>query len=492
MTGNEHAGRTESIAVPTIESRSIDFIPLNERHGKVWHQGPFWFMGNANLTTAFAGVIGAALGLNLIACLIAIILGSAFGTFFMAFHAVQGPRLGLPQMIQSRVQFGARGAIVPFAAVLFIYLGFSVFNTLIAADSLGQITAPHPSLYAGVILGFCALIAVVGYNMIHRVQRWLSSVLLVNLLILTIAILYEVPLSGILEVGSFSWLLFLAQFGASAGYQMAFAPYVSDYTRYLPRDTSTGAVVGWTYVGVMSSAVWLEALGALMAVAFPREDAVRALYSHGNAFFGGLGTVSMALAVLSFIGVTSLAIYGGMLTALSIKDAVKPSVISVRFRSITTVSVACVAYLIILWLPEDYLASFGNFLTLLLYFLVPWTAVNLVDFYLVRRERYAISEILAPNAGVYGRWGREGLISYAVGFIAMIPFFSTSMYTGPAAHALKDADVSFLIGLPVAALCYYLLMRKFDLAPEMTLVEAEERQNAADSHSRLAEDTTRA
>ena len=27
-----------------LEVRSIDYVPLNERHGKVWHLGPLWFM----------------------------------------------------------------------------------------------------------------------------------------------------------------------------------------------------------------------------------------------------------------------------------------------------------------------------------------------------------------------------------------------------------------------------------------------------------------
>jgi len=37
-----------------------------------------------------------------------------------------------------------------------------------------------------------------------------------------------------------------------------------------------------------------------------------------------------------------------------------------------------------LLLPQDFLTSYSNFLFLVLYFLTSWTAVNLVDFYLVR------------------------------------------------------------------------------------------------------------
>jgi len=39
-----------------------------------------------------------------------------------------------------------------------------------------------------------------------------------------------------------------------------------------------------------------------------------------------------------------------------------------------------------------------NLLSLLLYLLVPWTAVNLVDFFLVRKGHYAITESCRETA----------------------------------------------------------------------------------------------
>src|ERR687887_2687385 len=131
--------RRASRAGGVVEVRSIDYVPLKERHGRVWHQGPFWFMGNFVLVTMVTGFIGPELGLSLVWSLVAIAIGCGFGTFFMAFHAVQGPRLGLPQMIQSRAQFGYRGAVFPLAVVVFVYVGFNVFDTILAADGLDTV-----------------------------------------------------------------------------------------------------------------------------------------------------------------------------------------------------------------------------------------------------------------------------------------------------------------------------------------------------------------
>ena len=59
-------------------------------------------------------------------------------------------------------------------------------------------------------------------------------------------------------------------------------------------------------------------------------------------------------------------------------------------------------------------------LTLMLYLLVPWTAANLVDFFFVRRGHYAITELFKVD-GIYGRWGRRGLIAYGLGFVCRDP-----------------------------------------------------------------------
>ena len=48
----------------------------------------------------------------------------------------------------------------------------------------------------------------------------------------------------------------------------------------------------------------------------------------------------------------------------------------------------------------------------------------------------------------------------------MVPFMSTSFFTGPANEALNGADVSFAVGLLVAGGLYLLLMRGFDPASE--------------------------
>ena len=269
--------------MPAIEVRSIDYVPASERHGKVWHQGPFWFTGNFVLTTMVTGFLGPAFGLSLGWSVLAVVLGACFGTFFMAFHANQGPRMGLPQMIQSRAQFGLRGAIVPFAAVVFVYVGFNVFNVVLATQGMQTILPGGVGLWYPLLIGLAIVLAVVGHDLLHKVQRWLTYLLIAVFAVITIGALTQPDGPPAAPVSGFSWTSFLLVFSAAAGYQISYAVYVSDYSRYLPKDVSSKKVIWWTYAGAAGSAVWLMSLGALLASMTPTPDAIAGIQQIGNA-----------------------------------------------------------------------------------------------------------------------------------------------------------------------------------------------------------------
>jgi len=169
-----------------IERRSIDYIPLAERHGKVWHLWPVWFSGDAHLATVATGIVGVALGGNLAWMTIAVVLGSALGTFFMAFHSTQGPQLGLPQMIQSRPQFGYVGALLVWGVALICYIGFNAFNQVMAAQTVHSLYGGDNVITMLVFTVLAVSIAALGYDLIHLAQRWVAYAMIVVLLLFTV------------------------------------------------------------------------------------------------------------------------------------------------------------------------------------------------------------------------------------------------------------------------------------------------------------------
>ncbi|USW96477.1 cytosine permease [Pseudomonas proteolytica] len=472
---NALSDKTAPRAAPglKIETRSIDYVPRNERHGKVWHQGPFWFTGNFVLTTMVTGFTGAALGLSLVYAVLAIVIGVCLGTFAMAFHANQGPRMGLPQMIQSRAQFGLRGAIVPFIAVIFVYIGFNVFNVILATDAINTVLPGSRAPWYALMIILAVVIAVIGHDLLHTVQRWLTYVMISVFAVLTVAALMSLSADAAVADAHFSWSAFLIQLSAAAGYQISYAVYVSDYSRYLPHQTPSRRVIFWTYLGAAGSALWLMSLGAFLASALPSPDAITSVRTVGNQVIPGFGTFTVLIAVPALIGIMAVNCYGAMLTGISAIDGFVKIQPRLKSRIMGISLVAVIIFLIALSIPDSYLASFNTFVLLMLYFLVPWTAVNLADFYLVRKGQYAISDIFNP-AGIYGQWGKAGLVAYGLGMVSMVPFMSLSFYVGPVAVTLGGADIAFVIGLGVSALAYCVMNRNLDHNAERRAIAASE------------------
>jgi NCS1 family nucleobase:cation symporter-1 len=472
-----------------VEVRSIDYVPLNERHGKVWSQGPLWFMSNAQIATLAVGTFSITGGGNLIWSMLAIIGGVLFGTFFMAFHSAQGPQLGLPQMIQSRPQFGYVGALLVWAFAYLQYAGFNIFNTILAGDALNSTIHGPSKMWIVVATVVAAVVALVGYDLIHGVERWLTAGFLVIFGLLTIGICTLNYPAGSFDLGGFKWTPFLIQFGAVAGYQISWAIYVSDYSRYLPPSVTVRLTFLWTYWGSALGAIWLMCLGAALAAwAGAKFDTIASIKEAGDHVFSGFGAIALVFSTLGLISVTALNMYGGSLTLISAIDSFKKIRPTATLRILTIGFTAVLSLIPALLIGENFLTNFEDFLLLVLYLFIPWTAVNLVDYYVVRRGHYAIAEIFNPH-GLYGRWGWRGITSYLVGFAAMLPFLSTSKYTGFVAAALNGADISMFVGLPVAGILYWVLAKSIDVEGETRIAQAEaaELERLAHAHQRPEE-----
>ena len=457
-----------------IETRSIDYVPLAERHGKVWHLWPVWFTGDAHLATLATGAISVAAGLSLFWSALAVIGGCALGTVLMAFHCTQGPHLGLPQMIQSRPQFGYLGALLVWVVALVTYIGFNALNQTLAADTLKELAGlPHgPTV---IVFSLVAVsVAVIGYDLIHKAQRWLAYAMLAVLAIYTVGAFGIVDLGALLTPGELRPTPFLVQFFAAAAYQLSWSIYVSDYSRYLPKSVGIRESFFWTFWGAFIGGAWMMLVGAFAAAAFANQNIVVALRESSDAIFPGFGTVMLITSFLGLITITSLNFYGASLTLLSVVDSLTKLKLGVKSRIASLAAVFAAALSLSLVVSGNVLHGFEAFLGVLGYLFTPWTAINLVDFFFVRKGRYSIRAMFMAD-GLYGKWNWRGLISYAIGFAAMIPFFKTGLYVGPVAEALGKADVSMLVGLPVSAAVYLYLCRNLDLAGEQAQIDVLDR-----------------
>ncbi|QDQ11961.1 purine-cytosine permease family protein [Streptomyces spectabilis] len=444
-----------------VERRSIDVVPDEERHGGAFSQFTLWLGANLQITAVVTGALAVVFGGDVVWSVVGLALGNVLGGAVMALHCAQGPKLGLPQMIQSRAQFGVRGAVVPLLLVILMYVGFFASGSVLAGQATAELT--HTGDTTGIVLFavVTAVTATVGYRVIHVLGRIASVVCALAFVYLGIRLLDRVDLADLLSDAHFDLPVFLLAVSLSASWQLAFGPYVADYSRYLPRTTSARATFWWTLSGSALGSQWSMTFGVLVAA------------SAGGAFLdnqveyvvelGGTGLVASLLYFVIALGkltINVLNTYGGFMSMVtSIGGFRTQKQISPRGRAAYIGLIMVAGTTVALLGKDSFLTSFKDFLLFLLTFFTPWSAINLVDYYLISKERYDIPALFDPH-GRYGAWRWDALTVYGVGLLAQLPFLATHFYTGPLVEPLGGADVSWIVGLAVPALLYWLLARR--------------------------------
>jgi NCS1 family nucleobase:cation symporter-1 len=434
-----------------LEQRSIDYIPLDERHGKPWHLFTIWFSSNVQITGFVNGVLAVTIGLDLTWAVVAILIGNLVGGLFMAYHSIQGPRLGVPQMIQSRAQFGFLGALLPVAFVLLMYMGFQIEGGAITGQALANWA--HISLTWSIVIQVAvpSFIAIVGYKLLHLSSRVVSVVSVVLFGVLTVALADHLPAS--VPTGpapAFGTVLLAVSFFVS--WQLTWAPYVSDYSRYLPEDTPSRTTFMWTYLGSVVGATWVMILGAMAATISAEavgEDAVGMLSNQ----VPGLSSVILLAIVIGAVPAGAYGAYGMYLTAVSAISVKGHGSSTALVRTVFIVVTGVIATVATLLASGHILETVQNITLFVLYLLVPWTAINLTDFYLVRRGHYDVGEFFKAR-GEYGLVNWPALVIYLVAIAAEIPFIDSSLYVGPFVQHLGGADISWIVGLVLATVLY--------------------------------------
>ncbi|WP_199255078.1 purine-cytosine permease family protein [Mycolicibacterium mengxianglii] len=450
---------TEPVASEdSIERRTIEHIPLDERHGRARDLFTVWFGSNIMLLTIITGALSTTVfGLPLWAGAASVVLGNVIGAVVMALHAAQGPQMGVPQMLQTRAQFGSYGSLLVVVLVVFMYLGFFASNAVLGGQALAQVTG-LPTNIAIVVIGVISVVAtIVGYRLIHKVTAVLSVVAGVALVV---AFVWMIGVNGVPAAtwhsGGFTWAGFMATLSVAALWQIAYAPYVSDYTRYMPRDTGQRAAFWGTYSGCVLGSVLPMLLGVLVGAALPDDDTLDGL----STLTHGVSTGIFAVFAIGITATNAMNLYCGTLSTITVGQTFFPRwKARASGRAVVSIALFAITLFPALLSAEDFLANYANFLALLLCVLIPWTAVNLVDFYLLRHGDYDIDALFERDGGRYGRFNWIAIGCYFAGILVQIPFLSTTLFTGFIAERMGKVDISWIVGLAVICPLYYVLMK---------------------------------
>jgi NCS1 family nucleobase:cation symporter-1 len=437
--------------VTAVEPGGAGFIPLDERHGRPLQLFWTWMSPNFEFATIFVGVLAASVFTKSFSAAVAtIVLGTALGSATHGILSARGPSMGVPQMVLSRIGFGYRGNILP-AGINSIVAGIGWFavNSVSGALALATLTKLPDVLCLIFVVLAQVVVAFFGHNLVQAFERYAFPVLAVIFLITSVVILtkasYGTTPGFIGGIGGF-----LISVGATFGYAAGWNPYATDYTRYLPPNTSKVATGVWAGLGVFISCTVLEIVGAASATL-----ATKAGLNPTEAFTGHLSTwladLTLLAIALGAISANAINIYSGSMSFLALGINL-PS--NIR-RAIISGVFGVLGFLLAWSGLHDAGNKYENFLLVISYWIGPWLAVYFADWLLRRGKRvdgFLYDKTHNPLSGV---------IAMAVGMVVSIWLFSNQTeYTGLVPkHWPAFGDIAFEVGFVVSAVVYVVLFQ---------------------------------
>lgn len=437
-----------------VEKHGIDHIPEDQRHGGPGNQFTIRFAPVVYLAAIVLGGVAIPLGLGLVGTITAIVLGNVLGSLATAACAVMGPRLGMPQILMGRAAYGYRGNYIPAVLTSLLYIGYYTVGTVLGSKALASLFHLPFVPVVIVVAALSILIATYGYNLLHFLGRWITRLSIVVLVIVSFVMIFHGagPAATAHISGVKYWLVWLLEFTVVFSYTMSWAPYASDYSRYLPVGTSRGRIFGWAFAGLFTATTWMMVLGAALTTVSAKGGVLDAL---GIVLPGALLKVVLVTLGVSAIPHNSVNLYSFALTSLTWDMPLK------RTIAVVTAGVVGCVLAVAFGGGPNFQNYFNDFLFLISYYVMPWLAILCLDFYWKHRggRDYPEAEAFYRKDGMLGGVKWPGLMSFILGIVVSIPFMATNLYTGPIGHALDAADLSYFVSFVVAGVAYTLTAR---------------------------------
>jgi purine-cytosine permease-like protein len=221
----------------------------------------------------------------------------------------------------------------------------------------------------------------------------------------------EVNWQTILNMPSGSAQAFIGAliFGVT-GIGLGWVNAAADYSRYLPRATSSKAVVGWTVLGASVVPITLVSYGA--ALAGSNKDLSDAIAMDP---IGALTTILPTwyliifalVAILGLVGGAILNLYSSGLTLISLGVPVKRHT-AASFDAFLML----IGAIYFVWIADNFFYPFQGILITMGVPIATWSAIFVTD---VLMRRSYDEGALYRISGIYGDWNIRSIVVMAVG-----------------------------------------------------------------------------
>ena len=405
-----------------LELNGTNIIDESERNGRASSLFWPWCGANVSLLALSYGAFFLGFGISFYQASIAAVLGTILSFLLVGFSSLAGKKSNAPTMVLSRAAFGVKGNLLPGLLSYLIFVGWETVLVSLATLATGTVfvRAGHIDRNLAMVFGFLIAVAltvfggVLGHSIIMKLQKWLTIVTVIATLIYIALTVDEVNWNAVLDIpnGTNAGFIGALIFGAT-GIGLGWVNSAADYSRYLPRATSSKAVVGWTVFGASIVPIVMVIYGA--ALAGSSEDLFGAVAGDP---IGALTTllptwflIPFALvAILGLVGGAILDLYSSGLTLISIGLPVR------RYVAASIDSIIMVLGTIYLvWIADDFFYPFQGFLITLGVPIAAWSAIFVADV-LLRKSDYREGDLF-NESGRYGAWNVKSISVMAFGSI---------------------------------------------------------------------------
>ena len=459
-----------------LELNGTNVIAESERNGKASSLFWPWCGANVSLLALSYGAFFLGFGISFWQATAAAIIGTVLSFLLVGFSSIAGKKSNAPTMVLSRAVFGVKGNIVPGLLSYLIFVGWETVLVSLATLATGTIfmRIGHISHDLAMVIGFVLSVAltifggVLGHAVIMRLQKYLTIVTVIATLIYIGLTVDEVSWTAVLNIPSGNVQGFIGAliFGVT-GIGLGWVNSAADYSRYLPRTTSSKSVVGWTVFGASIVPVVLVIYGAMLSGSDPKFSEAIAMDPIG-ALTTLLPTWYLAffafIAILGLVGGAILDLYSSGLTLITIGLPVKRHIAA-------TIDglVMLVGTVYIVWFAENFFFPFQGFLITLGVPIATWSAIFVTDV-LLRKSAYS-EEDLFKIGGRYGSWNKRSLALMALGSFVGWGFVTNTFASwlswqgyllfiiGGKEGSWAYANVGVLLALAVGAFGHFALAR---------------------------------
>jgi nucleobase:cation symporter-1, NCS1 family len=396
--------------------------------------------------------------------------GSMIGMFIVTIAVVPAAtKLGVESIATAKSFLGSRGwmfsvllqyiSIVGWNAILLIFFSKSLAQLLITIGLM-------PEAARGIAIpAFTTIAVLVVYILL---LRGLSGVERVS----------DVLFIFIVTVGAWVVMMLFAQKGSELGFTNPPTPNADPVWNY-----TTGIEIGissllswWPYIGAMVRVVpsasqatlpsmlgmglpvpLVSTIGLATFLIFGDSDPGKWLLSLGGGLFGG---IALLFVIAANFGTTVTGVYA---SALGLKHL--PFFQGMSWSKTTAIALAPVGIVGIV-VPDLFFNNFGNFVAFIGVMFAPLCGMQIVDYYLLRRQRVDVRAIYdaQPGSPYYflGGFNPAAFAALIAGFLTYIYLLNPVSYTSNAPYQYLTASLPTCF---VGGLVYW-LVTKFVCIPQ--------------------------